>query len=248
VPLPLPESRFKIYPEAPEMQESADTGTVIGVRSANYALIPTSPGPVTIPPIDVVWWDTAADELRVTSVAVDPVLITGTATAPAAPDAPDPVPAASAAPAPEGAAYDGRTVLITVAVALVLTLMIGGAALIRRLPAPRILLRISDPNSPRQQRRRHLNALKASARSGDPAGFRQALGLYLADVYGTSAADAIRRFRAEPGAADAIARLDRALYASAGETPPDLGRLVEIARSAGSRPASPEPALPALYG
>jgi hypothetical protein len=248
VPLPLPESRFKIYPEAPEMQESADTGTIVGVRSAAYALIPTSPGEVDIPPIEIVWWDTAADQLRTTRVAVDPVLITGAAALPTQPEPAEAEPAAEPAARTGGGAYDGRTVLAALGIALVLLLMIGGAAFIARLPDPRMLFRWPVSNSPGRRRRQSLAALKASARRGDPVRFRQVLAGYLAEVYGTSPADALHRFRGEPGAADALARLDRALYAPSDDIAPDLTGLVTLARAAAGRPPPAEPVLPPLYG
>ena len=54
----LPASNFRLYPETPVLNDDSSGDIVIGARLENYAIIPTHPGQVYIPPIELTWWDT----------------------------------------------------------------------------------------------------------------------------------------------------------------------------------------------
>jgi hypothetical protein len=88
---------IKRYAEAPEIQETA-RGTV---RVDETTLIPTQPGSVTLPAIEVAWWDTTSDELRKATLPARDIEVIAAAgggdTRTGVPPAPAP---ASAAPAP----------------------------------------------------------------------------------------------------------------------------------------------------
>ena len=82
----LPESNFRLYPETPVLQDDSSGDTVIGARLENFSIIPTSPGLVDIPPIELTWWDTQNKRVRVSQLAGITVEISGTvATAPPTP-------------------------------------------------------------------------------------------------------------------------------------------------------------------
>ena len=50
-----------IYPDKPVTQDKDDGQWLYGVRERKFAIVPNRPGPLTLPPISVGWWDTAHD-------------------------------------------------------------------------------------------------------------------------------------------------------------------------------------------
>lgn len=53
------------YPDQPEIQSQDQTNGVMGQRIERIALVPTQAGELTLPAIEVPWWDTKTDEARV---------------------------------------------------------------------------------------------------------------------------------------------------------------------------------------
>ncbi|MGD8830963.1 MAG: BatD family protein [Pseudomonadales bacterium] len=250
-PLPLPDDRFKVYPEAPVVDESPRGATVTGTRTEHYALIPTKPGPVTVPPITITWWDTAADRLRHASVDVPSLNVVGAPT-PVAPDVEPPVEpnvTPQAAPIEPVRSHPGAWVW---PVAVALLVLIGVSALYRlyrrygdRLPKPPGL----DLSAGRE-RRQCWRALKRATGTADPSRYRQALAAYLAATGDRSPAAALAAFRNEPGAAASMRALDRAIYAPQTQAPPDMAAITQLARdlSRRRRSGTQDEELPALYG
>jgi hypothetical protein len=250
-PLPLPDDRFKVYPEAPVVDESPRGATVTGTRTEHYALIPTKPGPVTVPPITITWWDTAADRLRYASVDVPSLNVVGAPT-PVAPDVEPPVEpnvTPQAAPIEPVRSHPGAWVW---PVAVALLVLIGVSALYRlyrrygdRLPKPPGL----DLSAGRE-RRQCWRALKRATGTADPSRYRQALAAYLAATGDRSPAAALAAFRNEPGAAASMRALDRAIYAPQTQAPPDMAAITQLARdlSRRRRSGTQDEELPALYG
>lgn len=247
VPLPLPPDQFKIYPEAPVMEESADSGTVVGHRSVEYALIPTAPGDVSLAPLSITWWNTATDRLMTTEIAVDPITVTGVATP--TPETPALEAGASEeATAPETTPVDlSRTAVIAAGALLALgVLLVVGVALSRvRLHWPVSTRR----RAPQPDRRKTYAALRQAARQKDLETFRHRLVDYLVAAYDVTAASALDRFRVYPEAGAALAELDRAMYAREGAAAPDLDKLTLLAHAAttGPRTRAARGELPPLY-
>jgi hypothetical protein len=258
-PLPLPQDQFKIYPEAPEMDESADTGTVIGSRREKFALIPTRPGPVTVPELSVTWWDTDADRLRETQVSVSALRITGQATA--APP-PEEVPELQQNPAPPA---DDPVVTrptpfwpILITGLLVVTLLSLLAWLARRF-TPQLnglIFTLYDrfpvfDRRPARTRRRLTRALLAAGRSSDLGHFRQALADYLSNLYGLSPSAALQQFRQLPEARTLLHDLEQARYSEQAQpgSEPDTVMLTALARAEAKRLSAIQQTveLPALY-
>jgi BatD DUF11 like domain len=61
--LHLPDT-IKSYPDQPKFQNTIQGNAVLGTRSQSIALIADSAGQVSIPPIKLQWWDTAANRAR----------------------------------------------------------------------------------------------------------------------------------------------------------------------------------------
>ncbi|MCZ6856105.1 MAG: BatD family protein, partial [Gammaproteobacteria bacterium] len=86
----LPESNFRLYPETPILDDDSSGDTVIGARLENFSIIPTHPGKAYIPPIEVTWWDTDNEQVRVSELPGISVDISGDITADSAAPAPPP--------------------------------------------------------------------------------------------------------------------------------------------------------------
>jgi hypothetical protein len=59
-------SGVKAYPDQPKLDDSMQSGTLIGSREQTIALMADSPGHYTIPALTVAWWDTQTNQPRVT--------------------------------------------------------------------------------------------------------------------------------------------------------------------------------------
>ena len=53
-----------IYPDKPVTQDKDDGQWLYGVRERKFAIVPNRSGPLTLPPVSVVWWDTAHDRAQ----------------------------------------------------------------------------------------------------------------------------------------------------------------------------------------
>lgn len=95
---------LKQYSEPAVEQTVAIGDEVVAVKARQTALIPTRPGPLTLPAVELEWWDTAADVPRTATLPARTVSVTGgspmAAAGPTAPagDAPD-----TRSPEPEAA-------------------------------------------------------------------------------------------------------------------------------------------------
>ncbi len=55
---------IKTYPDQPMVDDKTDGTWIIGTRQEKVALIPTAAGTVTLPPIEITWWNTQTDKLQ----------------------------------------------------------------------------------------------------------------------------------------------------------------------------------------
>lgn len=74
VPLPSGDS-FKVYPDKTDTRSNVDADGSLSQRIASYAFIPTKAGNVTLPEINVTWWNTTTDELQVATLAARDITI-----------------------------------------------------------------------------------------------------------------------------------------------------------------------------
>lgn len=111
---------LKSYPDQPKLDDSAQSGTLIGSRDQTIAFMASSPGHYTIPALTVSWWDTQANQPRVATLTAHTLSIlpapgaaraaaptpSGTAAATSASGNPaPPAPLARPAPAPGGSQH-----------------------------------------------------------------------------------------------------------------------------------------------
>jgi hypothetical protein len=68
-PLELPSSSdFKLYPDQAQIETRKTNNGALGVRIESMALVPKREGQITLPSIDVNWWNTLTKQIETTSV------------------------------------------------------------------------------------------------------------------------------------------------------------------------------------
>lgn len=61
--LTLPAS-VKAYPDQPVLKDNEDNNGITGIRQQKIALIPTEPGPLVLPEVQLTWWNTASRKME----------------------------------------------------------------------------------------------------------------------------------------------------------------------------------------
>lgn len=257
----LPESHFQSYPEPAELMDDADGARVNGSRVQSYDLIATAPGAVSIPAVEMVWWDVAGHQVRTSRAPARSLRITGTVPPQLPVD--EPATAVDLPPAEPDSELDVRReqvpwpgperrralwLLLLGATAGIAALWVLGRVLgnWRAVAYDR-----STPAAGNSERARW-RALRHACRQGDQAAMHRALLAYLRSHFAASVPEALSRFR-EHGHGELLQRLNAGLYqpaadASGGARPVtgrELLRAVrDLRRHRTRRNSDP---LPALY-
>ena len=236
---------IKQYAEAPKTTETVD-GTV---RVDETTLIPTQPGSVTLPAIEVAWWDTKADALRKATLPERSIEVLAAAgggdTKVAAGAAPAPATAApEPAASPAGSAIESRpgarTLAAFAALAAIALFLLG--FFVARRSQRRATLAAPSEAPPPETRRSAARALRRACARNDVAGADDAVRA-LRRALGAGAA-----LLGDPALASEIARLQAVRYRALHEawSGAALWKAWRRARKL-RRPANPAAALPPLY-
>jgi hypothetical protein len=248
----LPEEHFRRYPEPPELHDDQGSTTLRGIREQTYAIIPTAPGAVSLPPTEVLWWDVTARQVRTARAPGRSLSISG---APARPSAAATESAAEAAgpspaetplpvdvdvredqvpwPGPARRRAMWLTLLGIVATSALLLWWSG-----RRAP----------PAAARQpaSRRACWRALRHACRGDDTTAMHHALLDYLQSHYRAPLAESVRRFRAA-GHGAVLDALNAGLYRDGAAASVSGREVLDEVREIRRRRRAVDDALPALY-
>lgn len=104
----LPELELKapagaeVYPDKPDTRTRDDGSWLYGERTRKFAIVPTRPGSLTLPAVEVKWWNTTTDRIEIASLPAREITVTGAALAssPTAPGNVSPLPSTPANDAP----------------------------------------------------------------------------------------------------------------------------------------------------
>ncbi|MDX1695357.1 MAG: BatD family protein [Ketobacteraceae bacterium] len=181
--IPVPNSdKFKVYPDKADTQSSVDADGMVSQRVESYAFIPTEPGTVTLPEIQVSWWDVTRDELKTATLPAKTIKVKGSATVQRTDQSVSAPPSTSPAPAsaPPSMTNGSTTVSATwqwIAVVSTVLWLITLVALVlvtrRRKAAGKP--DGEEPQAPRIDIKDAKNALKKACQEDDPKAAKQAL-------------------------------------------------------------------------
>ena len=69
--LPLtiaPSSQYKLYPDQPQLDQQVSSNGLLGTRTESLALVPNQAGEITLPAIEMRWWDTVNQRMQTASL------------------------------------------------------------------------------------------------------------------------------------------------------------------------------------
>lgn len=69
-PLPIDQNpqRFRLYADQPTLDNEKNASGITGIRTESMAVVPNQAGEMTLPPVQVTWWDTTTDTLRTAEI------------------------------------------------------------------------------------------------------------------------------------------------------------------------------------
>lgn len=232
--MPVQEHWLRRYPEQPRLHNRVGEHGLTGSREESSALVPTTPGRIELPALEVVWWNTVEDRLmrsrlpgRTLVVEDNPNLV----------DTPPVVPG-------ELASREARLWPWQLATAvLALTTLLGFALWWRARRLPAVIRAAASGPSPRTLQ----DDLRRACQSNDPHATRQALDAWARQQPETLADMAARYVPLS----DALDGLNGALYSASGHSwqGEALWQAVGSLPPASNGNAGPPPAgsLPPLY-
>jgi len=219
--LPVNENEFRVYPEAPVMEDDTNAGTVNGSRLQTNAIVPQLPGTLEIPSNEITWWDTQAKKVRTTQTQRMVFDITGEAVEPInqqstqISEAPE-VEAETPLEEQESAALEYQPRYIAIGGAL-LILAIVGIYLFRRLSTNK-----TSTTNPEQRKYSNKNShqlLNRAFKEENLTDIVNHASTLLALHFRCSKVDALRQFQiVEPENAATLREISQMLY---GSTAPD---------------------------
>lgn len=174
---PLSVDGINVYPDKPDLNRVIEPGGIRGIRKDQYALIGTAAGLVTLPALELPWWNVATGEWQVASLPERQINILPSAEMAMSQLAGSESSAASGAPADTPPStrvvgYSGpwRRAAELLAAVWVLTLFAWWWS-----ARPARTAREPEPVPVYKQQARHLKAARKAALAGDAAGVRAAL-------------------------------------------------------------------------
>ena len=197
LPLALSDTAFRVYPQAPVINDDAQGDSVRGSRLQTTSVLPLQPGNLVVPEVAVTWWDTEQDRLRVTTAPAQILSVIGEAVNTSAPadqvaqpsaeqtDAP----ASESAAAPQGIEVSWNDLRTPLAIAAVIGLILLLVLALLR-PGRAGSTRASRQPTTAQRRK----ALQQALLAGNAHNIHSALQRYVSALYDESPAQAVHRF------------------------------------------------------
>ena len=90
--LPLtiaPSSQYKVYPDQPQLDQQVSSNGLSGIRTESLALVPNQAGEITLPAVEMRWWDTTKQRMQTASLPATTVQVSADAAINNAPVAPN---------------------------------------------------------------------------------------------------------------------------------------------------------------
>lgn len=220
---------LKQYPDQPALKDTKDSSGVTGLVTEKIAFIPTRPGRIELPAVNIAWWNTTADRMETASLPahsfnVAPAPASASAAPPPAPvaDAPRTSPDAMrtvplpSPQFPQAKVADGRWAWIALMLGIGwLTTIVAWWRNARRR-ASRVEPVRTEESSLRELER----ALKAGCHANDAAQVKNALLAWARSRWPRHPPTSVTAFarRCSAQLSEALIELDHALYAGSAST------------------------------
>lgn len=166
---------IKIYPDKPELHDTAEASGIRAIRKDQYALIGIEPGDVELPELRLPWWNIDVGEWQFARLPGTSISILPTANAAAVP------PVVSEEPAPQQDSDVGDVLIVQSRLWRRVSEALAGLWLLTviawwwsRRPVTRIP-RAPEPPPVYKQQSKFLKAARQAAKAGDGPGVRSAL-------------------------------------------------------------------------
>jgi hypothetical protein len=220
-PLSMPASdAVKIYPEQPEITSNIGPRGMLSTRKENFAIIATQAGKVTLPPVEVTWWDVDDEKIKVAKLPARTVTVSGAARqaqTDAQPQAPLAAPPEDTAP--QSLSTSGNTTWQWIALVALLLWLATLAALgmlfwRRRKPVAAEQVKTETPFSRQAEKFARAALLDACARNDAKAARKQLIELYR-QIFQSAAIhnlDDVLEQTPDQNLATSLRALDAALY------------------------------------
>ena len=215
----------QVYPDQPALRDGNDGPWLLGERERRFAIVPSQPGTLRIPALELQWWDTRTGESRRASVPARSIEVL-----PAAGAEPADASTATAPGDPAAAADAGGTWWRWLAAGFALLWLATLAwAVSRRRARPRSQPPRAQPAGPEPVQRKAARARLRTALAGGELGELAAalLGLARSEGLALGSLGALADAVADPGQRDALRAIETARYGNG-----DAGAALAAARAA----------------
>lgn len=211
---------FRFYPDQPNQNKYTDADGIIGVRTESVAIVPNRSGELTLPPVEITWWDTSAQAVKTAALPAKTVTVAAATDGrgQAISDEPErssqTSPTASESGPAEGSTQGTMVWQLSTAFLGLLSLLFAGLWWRGRTTPPEAQANTRAPNQ-----QRSAEALREAVnlcRENDPMALKQALLRWAAlhwpeQPYPTL--DSIAARSDDPAFTEALKQLDAQLYA-----------------------------------
>jgi len=246
MPLSLSESDdYKIYPDQPQLDDSADATGVTGIRRESFALVPNRSGEIILPAVTVRWWDTVRQRMQTAKLKAVTLQVTAAEVskmdpyniAPKPPAGANTLPRVSAPETPKSLTAELRS-------SLPLQLSLAGNALLmlmllffwlRRSSTAAPRRDLSGLNTARLELKQLITNIERAARKSDLAPLRDSILAWGRCIFPQQKIKALAEIATllhDTELQQQFDLLDQALYNNGSEQQPDLKLLVNLIRNA----------------
>ena len=212
-------SGFRSYPDQPQLEQAASSNGVVASRTESIALVPTEPGIVTLPAVEMQWWDTNENRLKTARLPEKTLQVL-----PAETPAYNPTPSQPAA-APVAPVEQQPQWRLTLSIGINIALIILVAALLLRTRKPQAAS--EQPPADKQitgNEKELFTIVRRHAKAGEAKETREAILQWAQSYWPQQAAitlEKLGQLTGEPELSHQLVALDQSLY-GAGKTEVDL--------------------------
>lgn len=222
--LPLkiaPSSQYKAYPDQPQLDQQVSSSGVLGTRTESLALVPNQAGEITLPAIEMRWWDTTKQRMQTANLPQTTVQVSASTAINNGPVTPnnqlltmEPLNLNTEVALAENTA---PSMLVTLSLAFNALLLAGIAALLfgRRRQLPVTQTSSATKTSALLNLKQHLKGVETQAKQNNLMGMRDGILVWGQCLFAETPPTTLKQLAAlldDTELQEQFAQLDRQLY------------------------------------